>query len=93
MGRRASPSPSGGRRTRGAAFQRSGGGGLTEGDSETPSRETPKEGARDVEAQRPGEGEQGDPGRRNRKTWGEGTRRPEEREHGNLGKGNTETWG
>lgn len=45
-----------------------------------------------MEAQRPGEGEQGDPGRRNRKTWGEGTRRPEEREHGNLGRGNTETW-
>lgn len=108
MGRRASPSPSGGRRTRGAAFQRSGGGGLTEGDSETPSRETPKEGAtetwrhrgpgrgsRETRGEgtgRPGEKEQEDLGRRNTETRGEGTWKPGEREHGDLGKENTETW-
>lgn len=109
MGRRASPSPSRGRRTRGAAFQRSGGGGLTEGDSETPSRETPREGdtetwrhrgrgrgnrgTRGEGTGRPREKEQGDPGRGNRKTRGEGTWKPGEREHRDLEKGNTETWG
>lgn len=46
-----------------------------------------------MEAQRPGEREQGDPGRGNTKTRGERTGRPGEREHGNLGRGNTETWG
>lgn len=71
MGRRASPSPSRGRRTRGAAFQRSGGGGLTEGDTETPSRETPKEGAK----RHGGTEIQGQGTRRP----GEGTRRPGEK--------------
>lgn len=78
MGRRASPSPSGGRRTRGAAFQRSGGGGLTEGIQRHQAerhlrRELQRRGgteARGGGAGRPGEKEQGDPGRRNRKTWG-----------------------
>lgn len=46
-----------------------------------------------MEAQRPGEREQGDPGRRNRETRGEGTWKPGEREHRDLEKGNTETWG
>lgn len=45
-----------------------------------------------MEAQRPGEREQGDPGRGNMETWGEGTQRPGERKHGDLGKENRKTW-
>lgn len=40
-----------------------------------------------MEAQRPGEREQGDPWRGNAETRREGTGRPGEREHGNLGEG------
>lgn len=75
MGRRASPSPSRGRRTRGAAFQRSGGGGLTEGIQRHQAERHPRKELRDMEAQRPSEKEHGDP----------------EREHGDLGQENRET--
>lgn len=79
MGRRASPSPSRGRRTRGAAFQRSGGGGLTGGGGiqRHQAERHPRKELRDMEAQRPGDKEHGDP----------------EREHGDLGRENRETRG
>lgn len=101
MGRRASPSPSRGRRTRGAAFQRSGGGGLIGGGgSETPSRETTKElqrhGGTETRGEgtgRPREREHQDPGREDRETRGEGTRKPGEREYRDLGREDRETRG
>lgn len=71
MGRRASPSPSRGRRTRGAAFQRSGGGGLTEGIQRHQAERHPRKELRDMEAQRPSEKEHGDLGRENRETRAE----------------------